>query len=116
MRVGTSLSRRRSTNCSTGNGFCSFMANPGPCDSQIKMYAYDPSIDSCMDFIYSGCGGNPNRFETEKECQTVCNADIFIEEEIVSLPPGKRRFVIEFIKPEPRDTDPDHTCAITNPM
>nr|NP_651145.2 uncharacterized protein Dmel_CG17380 [Drosophila melanogaster]AAF56135.2 uncharacterized protein Dmel_CG17380 [Drosophila melanogaster] len=53
---------------------CSFIANPGPCKGNFEMFAYDMDNNVCVEFIYGGCGGNPNRFQTKKECILLCNA------------------------------------------
>jgi len=57
-----------------------YMANPGPCNAQIKMFAYDPFESECKEFFYGGCGGNPNRFESQDECRIACNVKDFSEE------------------------------------
>ncbi|EDW43331.1 GM23567 [Drosophila sechellia] len=38
------------------------------------MFAYDLENNVCVEFIYGGCGGNPNRFQTKEECILLCNA------------------------------------------
>lgn len=62
---------------------CIFIVNPGPCGQLIKMYAYDLYEDQCKTFFYSGCGGNPNRFKSFKECRVACNASNTVEEESI---------------------------------
>ncbi|XP_050763580.1 eppin-like, partial [Gymnogyps californianus] len=44
----------------------------GPCRGRFRHYAYNPATGTCQPFIYSGCGGNPNNFNTVEECQQVC--------------------------------------------
>ena len=36
------------------------------------MWAYDVREGQCKEFVYSGCDGNYNRFETELSCQEAC--------------------------------------------
>ncbi|CAO4378959.1 unnamed protein product [Caenorhabditis nigoni] len=44
-----------------------------PCskESTIRFY-YETSMDKCLAFRFSGCGGNENSFKTESECRKVC--------------------------------------------
>ena len=44
----------------------------GPCSEQLQRYAYSPDTGTCQPFVYSGCEGNANNFETAEECQQVC--------------------------------------------
>lgn len=36
------------------------------------MFGYDPYAGYCIPFTYTGCGGNPNRFQSEIECINKC--------------------------------------------
>lgn len=53
--------------------FCFKEADSGPCQNrnQIRWY-YNRRDGVCKEFIYGGCGGNENRFESQYECQTKC--------------------------------------------
>ncbi|KAA3671299.1 uncharacterized protein DEA37_0003655 [Paragonimus westermani] len=37
------------------------------------MYAFDLKKKKCIDFIYTGCGGNGNKFRNKVECDRVCD-------------------------------------------
>ncbi|GFU46173.1 hypothetical protein TNCV_2155161 [Trichonephila clavipes] len=41
------------------------------------MFYYDPQLRACLPFIYSGCGGNNNRFSSRTECLSVCGEEDF---------------------------------------
>ncbi|KAE8596320.1 hypothetical protein XENTR_v10016053 [Xenopus tropicalis] len=45
---------------------------PGTCRDYVVKWYYDKIADSCARFWYGGCEGNRNRFDTEKDCQTIC--------------------------------------------
>nr|XP_032293458.1 kunitz-type serine protease inhibitor homolog delta-dendrotoxin isoform X2 [Drosophila virilis] len=43
-----------------------------PCDENVRVFGYDYLTNRCVHFYYGGCGGNPNRFATRKECMDKC--------------------------------------------
>ncbi|KAK3093528.1 hypothetical protein FSP39_016809 [Pinctada imbricata] len=45
---------------------------PGNCFAYIPGFSYDPMSGKCEQFIYSGCGGNHNRFRTRQDCIKSC--------------------------------------------
>lgn len=38
----------------------------------IPRYFYNSTSGQCEQFIYGGCGGNKNNFESVNDCQVVC--------------------------------------------
>lgn len=53
---------------------CNLPLKVGPCRASIPSFGYNPEAGECTEFIYGGCKGNKNRFETEEECQNACKA------------------------------------------
>ena len=53
---------------------CSEPENAGPCDGAFTKYWHDANTGACIPFIYGGCEGNDNRFDTLAACQTACNS------------------------------------------
>nr|CAD2169296.1 unnamed protein product [Meloidogyne enterolobii] len=51
---------------------CRMMLDSGNCRSYVDKYYFDAFNGGCFRFIYSGCGGNRNRFNTESECTQRC--------------------------------------------
>lgn len=51
---------------------CSAEVDSGTCDGSITSYYYDAKHQRCQAFIYGGCGGNANRFQTEEQCERLC--------------------------------------------
>jgi len=51
---------------------CNQPPETGRCRAYFRRYYYDPANKSCQLFIYGGCGGNENRFETKEECEARC--------------------------------------------
>uniref|UniRef100_A0A0R3WQW9 BPTI/Kunitz inhibitor domain-containing protein n=1 Tax=Hydatigena taeniaeformis TaxID=6205 RepID=A0A0R3WQW9_HYDTA len=44
----------------------------GPCSGSYARYYYDPVEGGCRLFMYGGCLGNGNRFNTKAECEDAC--------------------------------------------
>ncbi|KAF6778491.1 hypothetical protein AHF37_01538 [Paragonimus kellicotti] len=44
----------------------------GNCMAYIPMYAFNPERSKCEPFVYGGCGGNENQFDTLEECVDLC--------------------------------------------
>ncbi|KAL8179836.1 UNVERIFIED_CONTAM: hypothetical protein K2H54_073377 [Gekko kuhli] len=51
---------------------CKLPPETGPCRSARLKYYYSPDTQTCDTFVYSGCKGNENRFETLEECEHAC--------------------------------------------
>ncbi|RCN30022.1 Kunitz/Bovine pancreatic trypsin inhibitor domain protein [Ancylostoma caninum] len=64
---------------------CSKPLERGICLASMKRYGYDTSSKKCKAFIYGGCGGNENNFETMAECRETCK-DTSSEEDTCSQP------------------------------
>jgi hypothetical protein len=44
----------------------------GPCKAYMPRFWYNVITNTCEKFIYGGCDGNENRFNTIAECQKKC--------------------------------------------
>ncbi|KHJ78412.1 Kunitz/Bovine pancreatic trypsin inhibitor domain protein [Oesophagostomum dentatum] len=53
---------------------CHAPIKTGRCKAAHKRYGYDAKLGKCVSFIYGGCGGNKNNFETMLECKKTCEA------------------------------------------
>jgi hypothetical protein len=51
---------------------CKLPAEPGNCNAYFPAYFHNPKTGVCEGFVYGGCGGNLNRFETREDCQAAC--------------------------------------------
>ncbi len=51
---------------------CALPSHGGDCASYLPMWFYDRERGRCLQFVYTGCGGNANRFETAEECEGRC--------------------------------------------
>ncbi|XP_040295820.1 collagen alpha-3(VI) chain isoform X2 [Bufo bufo] len=51
---------------------CKLPKEEGTCREFALNWYYDSETKSCARFWYGGCGGNENRFKTQKECEKIC--------------------------------------------
>ncbi|KAL5970429.1 Kunitz-type serine protease inhibitor 2 [Taenia solium] len=51
---------------------CSLPIEGGQCRGYVKSYGYNSAEDRCVRFVYTGCGGNPNRFKYKINCLRAC--------------------------------------------
>ncbi|GLD53284.1 collagen alpha-6(VI) chain-like protein [Lates japonicus] len=57
---------------SVSKDVCSLAQDRGSCKNYTIMWFFDNSLGRCSRFWYGGCGGNENRFWTQKECENRC--------------------------------------------
>uniref|UniRef100_A0A669B9H6 Amyloid-beta A4 protein n=1 Tax=Oreochromis niloticus TaxID=8128 RepID=A0A669B9H6_ORENI len=55
---------------------CWASAETGPCRAMLPRWYFDREEGRCVQFIYGGCGGNRNNFESEAYCLSVCSSVI----------------------------------------
>ncbi|XP_058033070.1 kunitz-type serine protease inhibitor bitisilin-1-like [Ahaetulla prasina] len=53
---------------------CYLPADSGPCLAYMPRFYYNSTSHECQGFIYGGCRGNANNFETIDECHRTCVA------------------------------------------
>ena len=44
----------------------------GLCLGYFPAWNYNSRLGECEEFVYGGCGGNANRFQTEEACLSTC--------------------------------------------
>ncbi|KAG5441362.1 U-actitoxin-Avd3f [Clonorchis sinensis] len=52
---------------------CFLPNDSGMCLASMPQVFFNSTSGACEHFIYGGCGGNENRFETVEECEQACS-------------------------------------------
>ncbi len=52
---------------------CTLSVQRGRCLGNHARFYFDIASGRCLDFIYGGCEGNENNFETIEECRKTCS-------------------------------------------
>ncbi|CAC5425297.1 unnamed protein product [Mytilus coruscus] len=55
-----------------GNKVCKIEHESGRCRARSERYYYNWKTAQCEQFIYGGCGGNGNNFQSISDCQAAC--------------------------------------------
>ena len=51
---------------------CSLPSDIGPCRAAVSRFFFNEDSGNCEMFMYGGCSGNGNNFETLQNCEDVC--------------------------------------------
>ncbi|XP_039643581.1 amyloid-like protein 2 isoform X1 [Perca fluviatilis] len=51
---------------------CTLEAETGPCRASMPRWHFDMNQRRCVRFVYGGCAGNRNNFDSEEYCMAVC--------------------------------------------
>lgn len=52
---------------------CLLPFESGPCEGAFGAFGYNAETGRCEEFIWGGCGGNENRFDSLEACLNVCD-------------------------------------------
>lgn len=53
-------------------GPCGLPRLQGPCKAYEPRWAYSSTLQQCQSFIYGGCEGNDNNFDSKEACEEMC--------------------------------------------
>ncbi|KAG8186998.1 hypothetical protein JTE90_005769 [Oedothorax gibbosus] len=65
---------------------CDLPKDEGSCDGAVIQWYYNKQNTRCEQFYYGGCKGNANRFDTRRECESSCLANVVEERDVCRLP------------------------------
>ena len=54
---------------------CQQPRQPGRCRGFQKKYFHNKDTEECEEFVYTGCGGNENNYDSQDECEAVCGVE-----------------------------------------
>ena len=58
--------------CLDADEVCALEPETGPCEALFKRFFHNATSGQCEMFVYGGCQGNANNFESLEECQSTC--------------------------------------------
>ncbi|MCB1744157.1 MAG: hypothetical protein KDK91_27555, partial [Gammaproteobacteria bacterium] len=59
--------------CDVSVDVCQQPRDAGPCRAAMPRWFHNAQNGQCERFIYGGCGGNDNNFDTQRACQSACD-------------------------------------------
>ncbi|KAF8370543.1 hypothetical protein PRIPAC_76972, partial [Pristionchus pacificus] len=59
--------------CPDKNFVCNQHVDEGSCSKNTNRFHFNPLLRECRPFVYGGCDGNLNNFESEFQCQRFCH-------------------------------------------
>ncbi|XP_049669708.1 collagen alpha-1(VII) chain-like [Accipiter gentilis] len=63
----------------------------GSCQHYTLLWYYHPEANACRPFIFGGCRGNSNRFETKWKCEQRCKTSAVLQQNLLSDPLQNQR-------------------------
>uniref|UniRef100_A0A8C4EUK1 Amyloid-beta A4 protein n=1 Tax=Dicentrarchus labrax TaxID=13489 RepID=A0A8C4EUK1_DICLA len=67
---------------------CWARAESGPCHAMLERWYFMPEKGRCAPFLFGGCGGNRNNFDSEEYCLAVCSSSCKSQDQIVLCSPS----------------------------
>ncbi|MFO7177432.1 MAG: BPTI/Kunitz domain-containing protein [Pseudomonadota bacterium] len=72
MGTGGSGAASGGSGATSSGEICSLPIVAGPCEAAFPRFAFSTEKGQCVPFVYGGCGGNENNFESLEDCEAVC--------------------------------------------
>ena len=68
--------------------FCNEQPETGTCGGSFEKWYFDTKSGLCKTFVYGGCDGNQNNFETQDQCKKSCSKFEKVQTKTVSTTTG----------------------------
>ncbi|XP_012863720.2 eppin-like [Echinops telfairi] len=75
---------------------CSLPKETGLCLAYFRRWWYDKEKNTCASFIYGGCQGNSNNFQTKALCQNFCQKEVPPSERILVTHGRHQEYTVEY--------------------
>ncbi|XP_034473704.1 male accessory gland serine protease inhibitor isoform X1 [Drosophila innubila] len=67
-----SSSQAKPAKCSEKHSMAGMPQDSAACMAFMPSWSYNAAKNTCVEFIYGGCGGNQNQFGSRDECEKAC--------------------------------------------
>lgn len=76
MGTGGSGAASGGSGATSSGEICSLPIVAGPCEAAFPRFAFSTEKGQCVPFVYGGCGGNENNFESLEDCEAACGGTL----------------------------------------
>ncbi|XP_037073511.1 papilin-like [Pollicipes pollicipes] len=66
--------------CAASQDVCTLPRLVGPCSGSLRQFYFDTRLSRCLEFDFSGCQGNGNRFGSLADCEARCGSPVEVTE------------------------------------
>uniref|UniRef100_A0A8D3BPT9 Amyloid-beta A4 protein n=1 Tax=Scophthalmus maximus TaxID=52904 RepID=A0A8D3BPT9_SCOMX len=84
---------------------CWARAVSGPCHAMLERWYFVPEKGICAPFLFGGCGGNRNNFESEEYCLAVCSSSLSHLESMPTMAPSPPDAVDQYLESPGDDSE-----------
>ncbi|XP_040208264.1 kunitz-type serine protease inhibitor bitisilin-3-like [Rana temporaria] len=70
--TATQLMPARALPTKEATDICQLPMEVGPCETDVARYYFNSAENRCAIFLYGGCSGNANNFNSKQTCETAC--------------------------------------------
>ncbi|KAM4565831.1 kunitz-type protease inhibitor 2 [Odontesthes bonariensis] len=87
---------------------CEAAPKTGPCEALLTRWFYNQKTGSCQSFIYGGCRGNKNNYQSEDSCKAACTGSV-LPEDSAPAPAQPAAKALRMAPEGPSESDPSES-------